>query len=700
MPPRPPIPPPSLETCSFSNPDLDTDGMIGSDDELDDVARAAQRSRIEKLAQSYAQGAPVYILSASLRGPFDDGWVNPWKKDRRRHYAKGRSGRTKQKRATSPSPVVQETNSRKRRPYHDSEEIRDTRKSAASPSPSVGLSISKSDPRADSQRRPSNKSLGNKRGLSAVSPNTPRRIPPSVVGSDVPSQHSAPSRPTDHRWLKKDHVRIGFSQVDPPTSPTTSISSRLAETRSRMTEGSSKKRKSHPSNDRGPNKSNGLERPFERGDSTPSRNVDDRLPVDTRFSSPGKQLCPPPVADSLTGASYRDRSFHVLSSSSQLPKFEYRRRRHPLPDGEAHRKPPPTVVANERSPAGSVASNDTEIADNDLEVPRVSPSSNMVEKGPPESAQGPRASFTTSNTSNTFCDTSESHPEDQTSGFHPRGSTSEKLPSAQQVQQNPTITDHTTSLRSIAIPKSNLEHDGDANSTFDAPFSTQAALRLAQKSFQNDLDTPNRIPEASDHIGLTSRSLNPGTSGSKNITPFHQMTRPATDDGPKSAPGTTAHQMISTQHIIDAVTPFTFSAEKKIQFLTASSHKDSAKKCHGDSHHLSSPTSPSPSDNNREPPASRGEGSSVHNQSPEYPSVPLEMQSALAMTLSGTTPPTAQDGQGAADSFNLSQAIAEAGSWLQHSFDLNRDIMAMKHSKSGSSAKTARSAAVSFDTTK
>ena len=700
MPPRPPIPPPSLETCSVSKPDLDTDGIIGSDDELDDVARAAQRSRIERLAESYAQGAPVYILSASLRGPFDDGWVNPWKKNRRRDYARGHSGRTKKKRATSPSPVVQETNSRKRRPYHDSEEIRDKRKSAASPSSSVGVSIGKSDPRADSQRRPFNRSLGNKHGLSAVSPNTPRRIPPSIVGSDVPSQRSAPSRPTDHRWLKKDHVRIGFSQVDPPTSPTTSISSRLAETRSRMAEDSSKKRKSRPSNDRGPKESNNLKRPFERGNSTPSRNVDDRLRVDTRFSSPGKQLCPSPVGDSLTGVSHRDRSFQVLSSSSQLPKFEYRRRRHALPDGEAHPKPPPTAVANERSPAGSVASNDTEIADDGLEIPRGSPSTNTAEKGPRESAQGPRASFTTSNTSNTLRDASESHLEDQTSGIHTKENTSEKLPSAQQVQQNPTITDHTTSLRSIAIPKSNLEHDGDTNSIFDAPFSTQAALRLAQKSFQNDLDTPNRIPEALDHTGLTSRSSNLRTSGSKNITPFHQMTAPATDDEPKSAPGTTAHQMISTQHIIDAVTPFTFSAEKTIQFLTASSRKESSKKRESDSHRLSSPTSPSPRDNHREPPASGGEGSSVHNQSPGHPSVPLEMQSALAMTLSGTTPPTAQDGQAAADSFNLSQAIAEAGSWLQNSFDLNRDIVAMRHSKPGSSAQTTRSAAVSFDTTK
>src|SRR5699024_9116609 len=48
-------------------------------------------------------------------------------------------------------------------------------------------------------------------------------------------------------------------------------------------------------------------------------------------------------------------------------------------------------------------------------------------------------------------------------------------------------------------------------------------------------------------------------------------------------------------------------------------------------------------------------------------------QNALPMTLTGTTPPTAQDDQ-AVESFDLSQAIAEAGSWLQQSFEINKDI--------------------------
>ena len=75
MPPRRPVSPLNLETCSPPTSDLCNDSLLGSDDELNDEERAAQRRRIEKLAESYLQGKPLFILSASLRGRFDEGWV-------------------------------------------------------------------------------------------------------------------------------------------------------------------------------------------------------------------------------------------------------------------------------------------------------------------------------------------------------------------------------------------------------------------------------------------------------------------------------------------------------------------------------------------------------------------------------------------------------------------------------------------------
>lgn len=46
----------------------------------DEPERAAKRRRIEAQATAYLRGQPLFILTAQLRGPFDDGWQNPWAK--------------------------------------------------------------------------------------------------------------------------------------------------------------------------------------------------------------------------------------------------------------------------------------------------------------------------------------------------------------------------------------------------------------------------------------------------------------------------------------------------------------------------------------------------------------------------------------------------------------------------------------------
>ncbi|GBF66259.1 hypothetical protein TMEN_8979 [Trichophyton mentagrophytes] len=51
-----------------------------SESEKDEAARAAKRRRIEQVARDYLQGHPPFISTATLLGPFDDGWVNPWRK--------------------------------------------------------------------------------------------------------------------------------------------------------------------------------------------------------------------------------------------------------------------------------------------------------------------------------------------------------------------------------------------------------------------------------------------------------------------------------------------------------------------------------------------------------------------------------------------------------------------------------------------
>ncbi|MCJ1252207.1 hypothetical protein MMC24_000011 [Lignoscripta atroalba] len=55
----------------------------GTEDEESSQGYRAKRRRVEALGQQYLHGVPLFILSAGLRGPFHDGWVNPWAKKSR-----------------------------------------------------------------------------------------------------------------------------------------------------------------------------------------------------------------------------------------------------------------------------------------------------------------------------------------------------------------------------------------------------------------------------------------------------------------------------------------------------------------------------------------------------------------------------------------------------------------------------------------
>jgi len=46
----------------------------------DPAHRTAKRRRIEAIASRYLRGRPPLIITAALRGPFDNGWKNPWTK--------------------------------------------------------------------------------------------------------------------------------------------------------------------------------------------------------------------------------------------------------------------------------------------------------------------------------------------------------------------------------------------------------------------------------------------------------------------------------------------------------------------------------------------------------------------------------------------------------------------------------------------
>ncbi|KAI0454462.1 hypothetical protein F5B21DRAFT_475474 [Xylaria acuta] len=67
--------------CAAPSPSNSDDIICpGFDDETDEATKAAKQRRYEEYGRRYLQGRPLHILSASLRGPFDQasGWQNPW----------------------------------------------------------------------------------------------------------------------------------------------------------------------------------------------------------------------------------------------------------------------------------------------------------------------------------------------------------------------------------------------------------------------------------------------------------------------------------------------------------------------------------------------------------------------------------------------------------------------------------------------
>ncbi|KIW01292.1 uncharacterized protein PV09_07332 [Verruconis gallopava] len=70
---------PQLQNVCFVSPPSTEIIHTYPEDSLADSERAAKRRRIEAVARDVLKERDVFIASASLRGPFESGWVNPWK---------------------------------------------------------------------------------------------------------------------------------------------------------------------------------------------------------------------------------------------------------------------------------------------------------------------------------------------------------------------------------------------------------------------------------------------------------------------------------------------------------------------------------------------------------------------------------------------------------------------------------------------
>lgn len=690
--PRSPL---SLETVSPQATDLDTDGIIGSDDELDEATRASQHRRIEQLADSCRQGHPLFILSASLRGPLDKDWANPWKKSRKRKTTSPDQLDGLHAEPEKPKgPVVQETDPRKQGSDESSRSCRHRRPGSVYTSPTYDAEQPAGiyhhphpTPRRDEQIQSSQSRA---------------KRPRSVPGEEYLTQVSSPvCPPSNDGWLKKDRTFPYLNYIDPPSSPTRALCThpRANSSKRRLIKEQSIRRIPSSKSQNFPmavqkernrlvaDKSNSVRR-------SESVNVD-HTPDTAGPPSSGHCTSHPCFSDGAIEGFDPGASL-IVSSSSQLPKLEYRRRKRS--ESSKKRRSKSSPILKERHTDERYSPSDMPAHTRNDDYPR--PSDRVTCK----------EAISRAADDNQIDGDHQPDVDDGTHGFCPAKritsfSTGEEmienLPSAQPLPKNLSITDCETSLHSTAVPKRDAEQDGDTNS--QALLSTQTAAVLVQKSFQNNIDSPEQVHTTFTRNRRSSQSPYHNRSHPSSITPFYELTA-SRRSGHSQSNGTG----ISTQYMTDAMTPSKINTGKKSTDRPGTSTKSKSKSKSGNKKHKNasfaiSSRNVSPSPEHRilcQP--ERGEaGSDIDEMSHRALNHRSSSQlTALPFTLTGSTPPTAQGAQWAdsTDSFNLNQAIADAGSWLQQtSFDLNHELKQCSKTAPASSVE-AQQSALSLDT--
>ncbi|KAJ5894769.1 hypothetical protein N7495_006460 [Penicillium taxi] len=657
MPPYPrPVSPISLESCSLPVSDIESDDLLGSDDELDEFERAAKRQRIEKIAETYLQGSQLFMLSASLRGPFDRGWKNPWQKTRKTRAETRTSPPNIRLSKNGAGYVVQETDLRQSK-YREDLAADPQLQARSNKGTSFILASKSTQKRLLKQETETNESP---RELKKS-----KRSSPRVVDEQSFAEHKSVD------WLRKDKKHMSFTRFDPPSSPTPKAGHGSIDIKARRTKLHSDVPRSptSPSQVRSPKNTTIEEQPVNSAVNGPTQQTRS-FHLNTEKRSKVSPLKPemPPMLNQATS------SFRLIASTSQLPRFEYRQRYNDTSNPQVEQYSP---VKNSAIPPPS-EENITNRGADDLDEPIDHGSTDF---GPENTERVLREEERPIQLSKSlrFADDTDYAGSSTYLQTLTEPNTYEELPSAQQIPALPGASDRIQSLHSTAVP--NIASQQSSDTSHDTQPSTQAALMYAQKSFQNDLESPGQQYEsppsqlAMAHVGNDSLLAHE--------TPLF---RPDTSERalPRSFKILEGDrvQAMSTQCMIDAATPFTFSTEKKPNAarlispkktspLKSRTNKSETAKARPPSRE--SPTNPENEDHDTF--QSNMEDSKKHESGLQSDQTQLNQsttQFTALQSLSGSIPPIVHDGQGA-DSFHLSQAIADAGSWLQQSFDIFKE---------------------------
>ncbi len=233
-------------------------------------------------------------------------------------------------------------------------------------------------------------------------------------------------------------------------------------------------------------------------------------------------------------------------------------------------------------------------------------------------------------------------------------------------------------------------HFGTENDDSNVHLSTQAAIAKAQLSFRADIASPikqSSLPSspARDAIGSFQDSVSHVVPTGHGITPFRTFHTPSPDTSTNKIPApSSADEPMSTQEMIDAVTPFAFSTikkprtKKRISFgpspigLKHDSDSDDVNEEFGKSG-LDMETSPEPLDQ-----ANKGTHSALEvGRGPSNgvsAAHSLSLPSSFSIAPNGTLKEVfQQDGQVNGAMMDLNAVVDDVGSFLQ-SWDLEAEL--------------------------
>ena len=250
------------------------------------------------------------------------------------------------------------------------------------------------------------------------------------------------------------------------------------------------------------------------------------------------------------------------------------------------------------------------------------------------------------------------------------------------VQSAPSTNLLETDIQSVKFT-STEERDSDTH------FSTQAAVIKAQRSFQTELVSPLKDPSmrfATMQQMQISGPIGSGLSADNTtaaITPFRTFHEANAGALERLRTPALVEVPMSTQAMIDAVTPFTRSTirktvpEKKTSFVpspTEGKGLGNEEDIDGGFGKLGldMETSPDASDDEEEPPANAP--SALRSLSKQSSSIHLQLSPAFSIAPNGTlTEVYQQDGQRPAAEWNLDAVIDDAGSFLG-SWDVDNEL--------------------------